>query len=405
MIVSGAQRSLADFWVAGISYATTDVATRSAYAMSPTQYAETLDRAKENGLDSIFILSTCNRIEIYGFANEVSKLTQLVIAHEPRPGLRSFHELSIKKNGLEALRHLYRVTSGLDSQILGDYEIVGQVKAAMNQARKSGFIDTYLDRLSNSALQAAKSVRTRTKLSNGTVSVAYAAVQCMRQAYEDLSECKVLLIGTGKIGRNACKSLVENIPPAQITVMNRTQEKAQALADSFGMSVAPLCGIEKELERADIILVATNAEHPIILPAHFHEHAQKLIIDLSIPNNVAPEVAALAGLTLVNVDDLSRIKDETLQQRKEEVPVAEAILNEYLEEIRDWYGTRIILHTVKDILQDLQQASHSLESGSELKTQDEMHRVISTLAVRVKQDVAIGCHCITAFKEFIEVPR
>ena len=404
MIVSGTQRSLAEFWVAGISYATTDVATRSAYAMNPAQYSETLERAKEQGLDSIFILSTCNRIEIYGFASEIAKLTQLIIAHEPWAGLRSFHELSFKKNGLEALRHLFRVTSGLDSQILGDYEIVGQVKAAMNQARKAGFIDTYLDRLSNSALQAAKAVRTETKLSNGTVSVAYAAVQCMRQAYDDLSECKVLLIGTGKIGRNACKSLVENIPPAHITVMNRTLEKAQILAESFGMSVAPLVDLEYELERADIILVATNAEHPIILPAHFHEASRKLIIDLSIPNNVAPEVASVAGLTLVNVDDLSRIKDETLQQRKAEVPLAEKILNEHLEEVRDWYGTRIILHTMKDKLQELQ-ASRNLEGGYSPLAQDDMHRVIATLAVRVKQDASVGCHCITAFKEIIEVPR
>lgn len=404
MIVSGTHRSMADFWVAGITYASTDVATRSAYAMNPVQYSETLERAKEAGQGSVFILSTCNRIEIYGFAHDVSDLTGLIIAHEPREGLRSFHELSFKKNGLEALRHLFRVTSGLDSQILGDYEIVGQVKAAMGLARKAECIDTYLDRLCSVALQAAKAVRTETKLSNGTVSVAYAAVQCMRQAYSDLSDRKVLLIGTGKIGRNACKSLVENTSASNITVMNRTREKAQTLADAFGMNVAPLEDLEKELELADIVLVATNAEHPIITPVQLRAGRNKLIIDLSIPNNVAPEVAAMEALTLVNVDDLSRIKDETLQQRKQEVPLAEEILNKHLEEFREWYATHIILHTVKGKLHELH-AAHNLEAGGATLASTDVHRVISSLAVRVKQDASVGCHCITAFKEFIEVSR
>lgn len=372
--------------------------------MNPMQYAETLERAKQNGLGSLFILSTCNRIEIYGFAQSVTTLTDLIIAHDPLPCRSTFQQLSYKKNGIEALRHLYRVTAGLDSQILGDYEIVGQVKAALTQARKAGCIDTYMDRLSSAALQAAKAVRTETRLSNGTVSVAFAAVQCMRQAYPDLAERKVLLIGTGKIGRNACKSLVENIPAHQITVMNRTQEKAEAVANSFGLTVASLDRLKYEIDHSDIVLVATNAEQPIITPELIYARESKMIIDLSIPNNVAREVAAIEGITLVNVDDLARIKDETLQLREAEVPLAEQIISCHLEEICDWYGTRVILHTVKDKLQELH--AFCLENGTMLdQSAEDVHRVISTLAQRVKQDDSIGCHCIAAFNEFIEVPR
>ncbi len=409
MSVTGKQRNIANFWVAGITYRTKDIATRSSFAVNGAQYSEALQLAAARGLKELFILSTCNRTEIYGYAPYVQDLTSLIAPHHELPGTASFHDLAYIKNGPEAVRHLYRVAAGLDSQILGDYEIVGQVKAAVNHSRKAGFIGTYLDRLINCALQSAKAIRTRTRLSNGTVSVAFAAVQYIKAAIGEVRDQKVLLIGTGKIGRNACKSLVAGFPPRNITVLNRTEEKARALAAEFGLNHGAFASMDEQIRAADIILVATNADQPIITSRHLAAGSPKLIIDLSIPNNVAPSVATLPGITLVNVDELSKIKDETLQQREAEVPLAELIITEHMAELEDWYGTRRILHTVQDKLHELHTTyydagipeSPTARSGQSGKN---VHSIIASLAVKVKQEPTVGCHCIAAFNEFIGTP-
>ena len=155
-----------------------------------------------------------------------------------------------------------------------------------------------------------------------------------------------------------------------------------------------------------MILVATNAEHPIINAGHLEAGVNQLLIDLSIPNNIASDVRGVQGVTLVNVDELSRIKDETLMQREAEVPLAETIMAAHMEELSDWYGTRIILHTVKDKLHELHTAYH--DAGVSDKSLapitlpgKNVHGIIASLAVKVKQENTIGCHCIAAFNEFI----
>ncbi len=410
MRVTGKKKNITDFWVAGITYRNTDVSTRSAYAINQAQYADILKLAQDRGVTRLFILSTCNRTEIYGFASQASELTSLISPHHAVPGVDSFHNLAYIKNGLEACRHLFSVAAGLDSQLLGDYEIVGQVKAAVNFSRKAGFIGPYLDRIVNCALQSAKAIRTNTRLSNGTVSVAYAAVQHMKSHYaETLQDKKVLLVGTGKIGRNACKSLIACLPSQNITVINRTASKAVALAQEFGMQHAPFSGMQQQIDASDIVIVATNAELPIINAGHLSDTRERLVIDLSIPNNVAPEVHNLPHTTLINVDELSRIKDETLQAREAEVPLAEVILDTHLKELENWYGTRIILHTVEDKLKQLHTTYHNSSPEDYDYTPvtlpgKNVHSIIASLAVRVKQENTVGCHCIAAMNEFIGTP-
>jgi glutamyl-tRNA reductase len=267
-----------------------------------------------------------------------------------------------------------------------------------------------MERLLNCVLQASKAIKNKTALSGGTVSVAFAAVQYIRERVANIRDKNILLLGTGKIGRNTCKNLVDYLKTRKITLINRTEEKAAALAAELGLKHAPLTHLAEELQKADIILVATNATEPTILREHLEGSTNKLIIDLSIPYNVAADAQELPNVCLVNVDELSRIKDETLQKRLAEVPRARAIIAEHIAEFMEWYKTRKyapVLKTVKNQLFALHQ--HAVLVGVEEKrnggkpeeTGDRIQKVINGLAVKVRRHDTIGCHCIEAINEFI----
>jgi glutamyl-tRNA reductase len=399
MTGTGNAGCISEFWVAGLSYRTVSTATRGLFSINNEQYEHVLQLAASRGIREVFVLSTCNRTEIYGFAPSFHDLLSLICPHD-MPDARTMHSAGYVKNGWEAAAHLFSVCSGLDSQILGDYEIVGQVKSAVEFANKRGFIGTHIGRLVNKALRASKAIRTNTRLSTGTASVAFAAVQYINTNSTELRKKKILLVGTGKFGRTVCKSLVSYARPENITVVNRTDEKAVALAAEFGLRQVPGTELGAEIPKADIIIVATNAPTPLITVADLEGASPKLLIDLSIPCNIAPEAASLAGMQLINVDALSRIKDESLRQREAEIPQANAIIAEELKELESWFTTRTLLSTVKKKLQTLNTVHY--ENG-ERKGSDpkQLDSIIAGLAVKVKQDDAIGCHCIHAFNQLI----
>ena len=244
----------------------------------------------------------------------------------------SFKKAAYIKNGTDAIEHVYHVGAGLDSQILGDYEIVGQLKSSFRFSKENRFSGAFSERLINSVLQSSKTIKNNTELSGGTVSVSFAAVQYIKSKVSDVSSKNILLLGIGKIGRNTCKNLVDYLEARSITLINRSPEKAQELACELNLNWASIENIEEEIKRADIILVATNSADPIILKQHLEGEGKKLIIDLSIPYNVETSAQHLDNVHLVDVDELSKLKDETLKKRKAEVPKANAIINELQEE-------------------------------------------------------------------------
>ncbi|MES1226894.1 MAG: glutamyl-tRNA reductase, partial [Bacteroidota bacterium] len=163
------------FFAAGINYKKTDASRRGLFAINNDQYRIILQKAAETGARELFILSTCNRTEVYGFAENVDQLIQL-ICNETAGNIEEFKQLAYIKKGVEAVDHLFHVGAGLDSQILGDYEIVGQLKNAVNLSKENGFIQAFSDRLVNAVLQSSKEIKNQTALSGGTVSVSFAAV-------------------------------------------------------------------------------------------------------------------------------------------------------------------------------------------------------------------------------------
>ncbi|HMJ46789.1 MAG TPA: glutamyl-tRNA reductase [Ferruginibacter sp.] len=399
---------ISNFFITGISYRKSDAFTRGRFAVNAERYKDIIHAATQYKIHSFFVLSTCNRTEIYGFTDDVHLLKALLCSvTEGSAG--EFNELCYTKTGEEAMEHLFNVASGLDSQVLGDYEIVGQLKNAVKFSKTAGFIDVYMERMVNEVLQASRNIRTNTSFSGGSVSISFAAVQFAKNYYRS-SIPSILLVGTGKMGRNTCKNIVDHFPGSPVVLINRTPSKAESLALEYSLRHEVLENLYSAIAGADIILVATDSGKPFIFPGHFEKTHSRLIIDLSVPCNVDPSVGDLPGILLVNVDELSRVKDETLLNRAAEIPKVKAIISAHIKSYLEWYEMRKhvpVLRKVKNHLLKIQSGmlpedigyTEILHNGSDERIQ----KVISGMAIKMRTQNSCGCHYIEAVNDFIAV--
>jgi glutamyl-tRNA reductase len=399
------EMDISQFFIAGINYKKSEASVRGLFAINTDQYASILQKAPQFGLSELFVLSTCNRTEIYGFASSVDQLIRLLCS-ETSGDAATFKASAYIKKGTEAINHIFNVGAGLDSQILGDYEIVGQLKTAAKFSKEHGFVGAFSERLINSVLQASKQIKNNTQLSGGTVSVSFAAVQYIRNTVKQVKQKNILLLGVGKIGRNTCKNLVDYLETKNITLINRSPGKAAALATELGLHSASIDDIAAEIAKADIILTATNATEPVILRSHLEGENDKLIIDLSIPYNVEAAAQTLPNVQLVNVDELSKLKDETLKKREAEVPKAKAIIAELMSELSEWCEMRKHVPMLKDLKLKLKQiythplyAEQSIHCPRTLEVT--IQRVLNETAGKVKVENQKGCQYIAAINDFI----
>lgn len=393
------------FFVAGINYKKTDAAIRGDFAINQDQYSSILSNAARIGLKELFVLSTCNRTEIYGLAPNADTLIQLLC--EVTVGdAATFLQLCYIKKDEEALQHIFSVGAGLDSQILGDYEIVGQMKLAVRFAKEKGMIGAFIERLFNTVLQSSKQIKNETALSGGTISVSFAAIQFIREQLADTTNKKIVLLGIGKIGRNTCKNLVDYLDTRNITLINRTEEKAVELATGMNLMHANWNKMENQVEEADIVIVATNAEKPVLTTANVPSGRPKILIDLSIPNNIDPFLAQQPGVILANVDDLSRINDQTLRKRKAEVPKAMSIIRHHMDEFAVWTSQRRhvpVLKAVKQKLHDMHSCGLFLTSNRASKdiNTEAIQKVVNNVAVKMRDRHQPGCYYIEAINDFM----
>lgn len=404
------QTDLSNFFIAGINYKKTDANVRGMYAINIDQYASLISLAPQFGIKEFFVLSTCNRTEIYGFAEKINDLTNLLCT-QTQGSFDTFNKMAYVKKGFKAIEHLFFVAAGLDSQILGDYEIVGQIKKAFKYSKENHFTGAYMQRLVNEVLKSSKFIRTNTALSGGSISVSFAAVQYIKEKVANIADKRILLLGTGKIGGNTCKNLVDYLQTKNIVLINRTEDKAAKLAIELGLKYASMDDLSSEIDKADIILVATNSAGPVILESHIINSSDKLIIDLSIPYNVEKSAQELAHITLVNVDELSKIKDETLQIRIGEIPKAKAIIADHMAEFLEWHEMRKnvpVLKAVKDKLQAMHECNMFIAYSATLtplKTKhnpkEKIQRVINGMAIKMRQQNHRGCNFIEAINEYI----
>ncbi len=348
----------AKFYNVGLSYKKADVKVRGAFSLTKENQKLLLLEAKEKGIDGIFVLSTCNRTEITGFAKHPFELISLLIKYS-KGSVEEFINVSNVYKNNDAVNHLFNIATGLDSQILGDYEIVGQLRQSFKLAKKLGTTNAYLERLMNLVLQASKSVKNNTKLSSGTTSVSYAAIQYIVDSIENYNDKKILIYGLGEIGKNTCKNVLEYTSNKNITLVNRTLEKAIDFEQEHNIvSVVDFSNLTEEIHKTDILIVSTGANTPTVTKAHLKEGKELLIIDLSMPENVDVSVKSLEGITLINVDELSKITDKTIETRKEQIPLAEKIIEKYKSEFNDWISHRKYVPAVNALKESLQAIQH-----------------------------------------------
>lgn len=328
-----------NFNVIGISYEKADVETRGQYAFLDIYTDDFIEKTKEQDITEFFILSTCNRTEIYYFGDQVDKMKALYCEHV-QGDLETFNEITFLKKGRDAVHHLFRVSSGIESQILGDFEVLAQMKKAFRNFKKKGTSNACLERIINTAIQISKQIKNETSLSDGATSVSYAAVQYIIQNIPEFNEKKILLFGTGKIGRNTCENLIKHSDNKQITLVNRTAEKAEALGEKLQVKYKKIEELETELTDTDILIVATGAPNPTIFKSLLPQDRKMLVIDLSIPENVAKDVDELPEIEVLNVDELSNIINKTMASRQSEIPKVETIIRLKLWEFEDWIDSR-----------------------------------------------------------------
>lgn len=372
------------FYAIGLSYKKADAEIRGKFSLSDDAKTALLNQAKEEGIDSLIVTSTCNRTEIYGFAQHPFQLIKL-LCENSQGTVEEFQKVAHVYKNQEAISHLFKVGTGLDSQILGDFEIISQIKSSFVQAKSFGLANTFMERLVNAVIQASKKIKTDTEISSGATSVSFASVQYIMKNVADIGNKNILLFGTGKIGRNTCENLVKHTKNEQITLINRTKDKAEKLAGKLNLVVKDYADLHLELQNADVLVVATGAQNPTVDAAVLNLKKPLLILDLSIPKNVHDNVKEIPGVTLIHLDHLSQITDETLENRQKHIPAAELIIDEIKNEFISWTRDRKFaptIHALKAKLNSIKEGELTFQRKKISNFDEEQAEIISNRIIQ-----------------------
>jgi len=340
------------FYTIGLNYKKADAVIRGKFSLDGVAMENLLVQAKAQDLDGLLVTSTCNRTELHGFAQHPFQLIKL-LCDNTQGTIEEFQEVSYIYKNNDAISHLFRVGTGLDSQILGDFEIISQLKQSFNRSKKHDIANPFIERLTNSVIQASKRIKTETEISTGATSVAFASVQYILKNVGDVINKNILLFGTGKIGRNTCENLIKQTNNSHITLINRTKTKAEKIAGKFNLLVKDYGDLQTEIRNSDVLVVATGANSPTISKELIYPKKPLLILDLSIPKNVADDVSELENVRVIHLDHLSQMTDETLERRKQFIPQAERIIEEIKSEFVQWLETRKFAPVIKALKKKL----------------------------------------------------
>ncbi|MCF6223863.1 MAG: glutamyl-tRNA reductase [Flavobacteriaceae bacterium] len=402
------------FYVIGLNYKKADVITRSNFSLSKEKQEQLLKEAKNLDIISVVILSTCNRIEIMGFAKHPFQLISLLCKYS-NGTVEEFAKVSYVHKNSDAAEHLIRIATGIESQILGDYEIVGQLKCAFQLAKKAGTLNAYLERLFNVALQASKETKNKTTLSSGTTTVSYAAIQYIKDNFESYNSKNILIYGLGDIGDSTAKSSVKYLNNNNITVINRTDSKAFKLANEINVKATIHENLNSELQEADIIIVATGASKPTVTAQHLSTQKKQLIIDLSIPRNVANNVESLKDRKVIDVDILSEKTKKTLENRKKQIPLAEEIIQKHKSEFYEWLMFRRSTPAINSLKHSLETIQKDAILGYSKKHQDLnsnhiedvtsqiVNKIVSKFAMHLKENNSQANQSIRMIKQIFKI--
>lgn len=315
------------------------------FSLSLDQSKFLIQESLNEGIDNLIVNSTCNRVEIYSSSSDVNLLIKLLCKYS-RGTIRDFKKYGYTIEGAEAINHIFKVGTGLDSQILGDFEIITQLNNSFLRSKKLHAINPSFERLFNMVKHASKRIKNETKISSGATSVSYAAVRYILDNIKNLKSKKILLFGTGKIGRNTCENLVKHTSNKHITLINRSEEKARLIAGKFEVLAKNISDLNNQISKADILIVATSSNKPTVLKEMVSKSKSLTILDLSVPKNVEDELNSFKNIDLLDLDYLSTLTNKTLENRKKFIPNAEKIIKEITEDYYLWVETRKFAPTV-----------------------------------------------------------
>jgi glutamyl-tRNA reductase len=342
----------------GISHHTASVEVREKMWLSETETRELLGLLKERFFSECMLVSTCNRTELYGMlppdrAVDDRDLKRFLIDFKKADReVQPDHFASLAAGN--AVHQIFKVASGVDSMVIGDIQILGQVKEAFGLARDAGALGPVMNRLMQATLHVGKRVRSETSICEGAVSVSYAAVELASKIFDDLGKKSVLLVGAGETGELTLKHLAGR-GIGQVKIANRTREKADALAHIHGGTVVDYAGLVETLADVDIVITSVSSPAYVVGPDEVHMVMRRrsnnplFIIDIGVPRNVNPAARKIDNVFLYDIDALNTIVDKNLERRKADVPKVNTILREEMVEFFNWYHSLEVGPTIKDL--------------------------------------------------------
>jgi len=396
-------RNLEHFTVLGTNFTKADTQIRSRFAITKSESEALYESASNEGFMDFFVLSTCNRTEVCACA-PVASLKSL-IARQLSVTEKDFNDYFYILTGMDAVRHFFYVVSGLDSQIIGDYEIVCQVKAALDEARSHKLVGTITDRISNFAYQAQKKVKAHTNLSSGKYSVGYAAAELIFHESATWNFKNILLVGTGDFGSTVARNLRHYFPRVNLSLTNRTFERAEKLASQVNASVLPFDDFRSQLNSFDVVITTIGIEDYLINASDITSTTPKLFLDLSVPQAINPEVKSVTGVRLFSVDEVSAFHNELLQQRILEIPRAQKIVEVYLRQLAEWqqvYSHRDIILSYKEKAKHLISDYQTTHTDSvAVDPQRKIEKTFSALIQEIRESGYAGCRMIETMNNLV----
>jgi glutamyl-tRNA reductase len=356
----------------GLNHKSAPIEVRERFVFCEEDIKRFVPLLKLNGLSGAVILSTCNRTEIYYEMNEVlvplcaSDIENLLFTFRKMD--KDVRRYFYHKENEQVVSHLFHVGSGLDSMALGEYQIVGQIKSAFQVSKTNKLISCTLSRLFDDALKAGKLVRTETALNKGAVSISYAGVELASKKLHHLSSQPVLLVGAGQTSELTLQNLIKK-SCSLFTIVNRTKEKAEELAEKYHAKVADIEQLDELLLLNNIVITSTASKKPLFTVEMVREVMAKrdgkplFFIDLSVPRNVAMEVGAIEHVHVYDIDALNQVIENNLEKRKGEIFMAEQMIGESVTEFMKWFNIRALAPTFKTISTSFQEASKNVLDG------------------------------------------
>ena len=331
-----------DFVVVGLSHRTAPVEVRERLAVAPSDLQRELrEIATNSGLEEALLISTCNRVELYATsANPLEAAREAKQTLTKRLGDAAGEGVLYQERGVGAVRHVFRVASSLDSLVVGEPQILGQVKDAFDAANEAGTIGTLLGRCFTQAFATAKRVRNETGIAEGTVSVSSIACELAKKIFGNLEGRQTLLLGAGEMGESAARSLRQT--GTNLHIINRSEERAQMLGIACDGRAVPYERLATELSDADVVIASTASPQFILTPqlmksvVRTRRHRPLFIIDIAVPRDVDPRVGNMDNVFVYDVDDLQQVAEENLAVRAREAALAERIIEDEVESFLSW---------------------------------------------------------------------